>query len=96
MNLHSKIMNILAFPDKAGTTEPRLAYLHGHRDARHAAAEIASQADELLAEISNAVDDARSAAADSALQVNKLLSDISKATDMSQVRRLLIQAGCGE
>ena len=41
MDLHGQIMNILADANKAGTDDVRLAYLHGHRDARHAAAEMA-------------------------------------------------------
>ena len=42
MDLHGRIMNILADANKAGTDDARLAYLHGHRDARHAAAQMAS------------------------------------------------------
>ena len=42
MDLHGQIMNILADANKVGTDDVRLAYLHGHRDARHAAAEMAS------------------------------------------------------
>ena len=45
MDLHGRIMNILADANKAGTDDVRLAYLHGHRDARHAAAELALKAD---------------------------------------------------
>ena len=45
MDLHGQIMNILADANKAGTDDARLAYLHGHRDARHAAAELALKAD---------------------------------------------------
>ena len=36
-------MNILADANKAGTDDVRLAYLHGHRDARHAAADLAEE-----------------------------------------------------
>ena len=45
MSLHGEIVNILADANKAGTQDPRIAYLHGHRDARHAAAELALRAD---------------------------------------------------
>ena len=54
MDLHGQIMNILADANKAGTDDARLAYLHGHRDARHAAAEMALKADaqiDALAEV---------------------------------------------
>lgn len=40
MNLHAEIINISADATKAGTDDPRQAYLIGHRDARHAAAEL--------------------------------------------------------
>lgn len=49
MNLHGQIMNIPADASKAGTDDPRMAYLHGHRDARHAAAELANKADAVAA-----------------------------------------------
>ena len=45
MGLHGRIINILADANKTGTDDPRIAYLHGHRDARHAAAELAIAAD---------------------------------------------------
>jgi len=59
MNLHDKIMNIrvnlteLASSLYAGDTA--LAYKVGHRDARHAAAELASEADALIAELGAAL-----------------------------------------
>ena len=47
MDLRGQIINILADANRAGTDDVRLAYLHGHRDARHAAAELASEHDAL-------------------------------------------------
>lgn len=52
MNLHDNIMNIPAkLPselDKAASVTE--AYKIGHRDARHAAAEMANDADEVIAQ----------------------------------------------
>lgn len=47
MNLHGQMMNIQP-PTRVGTpeTNPAIAYKMGHRDARHAAAELALRADE--------------------------------------------------
>lgn len=40
-DLHNAIMNIQATPDKTAGVNFQLAYKMGHRDARHAAAELA-------------------------------------------------------
>ena len=48
MNLHGQIMNLPCRDDDALNAEysdRRIAYKHGHRDARHAAAELALKAD---------------------------------------------------
>ena len=50
MDLSRQIMDILADANKAGTDDARMAYLHGHRDARHAAAELATEHAALLEE----------------------------------------------
>lgn len=47
MDLHSKIMN-LPEGDPGLEQTPERAYKLGHRDARHAAAEIALQADAVI------------------------------------------------
>ena len=51
MSYHDKIMNLQLPParlDKPCTREERIHYKEGHRDARHAAAELAIQADETI------------------------------------------------
>ena len=56
---HGKIMNIPTRPDAAiedqlqarTDTDLVMAYKIGHRDARHAAAEIANEADQRIAEL---------------------------------------------
>ncbi len=54
MNFHGRIMNIaasrLALRD-AESVSAKQAYSLGHRDARHAAAEIANEADARIAEL---------------------------------------------
>lgn len=47
MDLHAQIMNLQTPPSLtfSGGTSPFLAYKDGHRDARHAAAELAMTAD---------------------------------------------------
>src|SRR5262249_48601702 len=56
MTYHAQMMNIPCYDEKAGEQidaghSAYLAYKHGHRDARHAAAEIAIQADARIAEL---------------------------------------------
>jgi hypothetical protein len=51
MSYHGEIMNIPCDAGMAGTDNVLLAYLHGHRDARHAAAEIANEADAEIAKL---------------------------------------------
>lgn len=60
MNLHAKIMNLSCVP-KNMDAEPnqRLAYKVGHRDARHAAAELALKADKLAEELREVIEWAR-------------------------------------
>jgi len=45
MNYHGRIMNIERDPMLVAGAPTDAAYFYGHRDARHAAAEIASKAD---------------------------------------------------
>lgn len=52
MNLHGRIMNLPASGEPAGGS---MAYKLGHRDARHAAAEMAKEADALIAELTEAL-----------------------------------------
>lgn len=47
MNLHAQIMNLPATPAKVSGNNYELAYKEGHRDARHAAAELSLAADKL-------------------------------------------------
>lgn len=47
MNLHGQIMNLT--PTRLGPSDAPLAYKYGHRDARHAAAELAMKADAINA-----------------------------------------------
>ena len=52
MNLHAQIMNLPDQCDPAGDSDPFCrGYKHGHRDARHAAAELALSADAINAEL---------------------------------------------
>lgn len=61
MNYHAKMMNI---PDNVSGGMPlgeaRVAYKVGHKDARHAAAEIAAKADADIATLRSALQLARS------------------------------------
>ena len=54
-NYHGQIMNLPATPPPDVTESPvkdiRIAYKTGHRDARHAAAELAIQADARIEEL---------------------------------------------
>ncbi len=54
MKLHAEIMNLQAKPPKVNSTNYELAFKEGHRDARHASAELAIKADQ-LAEVVKAV-----------------------------------------
>ena len=45
MNLHGQIINMTADAGNASTDSTRIAYLEGHRDARHAAAKLALKTD---------------------------------------------------
>ena len=44
-NLHGEIMNLPCDKEMLPWSNTREAYMHGHRDARHAAAELANAAD---------------------------------------------------
>ena len=46
MDLHGRIMNLPATPAKVNGNNYGIAYKEGHRDARHAAAELAMLGDE--------------------------------------------------
>ena len=48
MNLHGQIMNIPAEPAKVNGSNYALSYKEGHRDARHAAAELSLVADKMV------------------------------------------------
>ena len=50
MNLHGQIINMTADAGNASTDSTRIAYLEGHRDARHVAAELALKADAAMQE----------------------------------------------
>ena len=54
MSLHAKIMNIPASGEPAGGS---MAYKLGHRDARHAAAELAFEDDRLKLEMARRLRD---------------------------------------
>ena len=55
-NYHGRVMNIPS--DVEGMSNPsRVIYKTGHRDARHAAAEIAAEADGLVEDLCEALDD---------------------------------------
>lgn len=56
MNLHRKIMNLaLHLPSEYEDAAVRMAYRVGHRDARHAAAELANESDLLQQELLEAL-----------------------------------------
>ena len=55
-NYHGRIINIPS--DVEGMSNPsRVIYKTGHRDARHTAAQIASEADGVIEELYEALDD---------------------------------------
>lgn len=51
MSYHNRIMNIQSLPRMDDPPESGVAYKFGHRDARHAAAEIANGADAEIARL---------------------------------------------
>ena len=51
MDYHGRIMNLRSNPDAVSDT-----YMTGHRDARHAAAEIATEADRTIAALVDALE----------------------------------------
>lgn len=55
MDLHGKIMNLPCDGATLDWANTREAYMYGHRDARHAAAELATAADALIAELVEAL-----------------------------------------
>jgi hypothetical protein len=60
MSLHAKIMNLPALMcSPADSVDAGRAYKIGHRDARHAAADIASEADALIADLVSELKDIR-------------------------------------
>ena len=59
MDYHGRIMNIAIDPVRGGQIElahPFTAYSIGHREARHAAAEIANEADAEIARLRDALE----------------------------------------
>jgi hypothetical protein len=63
MNLHDQMMNLPADPKVLAQMEgsPKGFYLLGHRDARHAAAELALSADEQIRKLREALTKAENA-----------------------------------
>lgn len=61
MDFHAQVMNVSTTreAENAEYSNRREAYLHGHRDARHAAAEIAQQADAKVEKLRAALELAR-------------------------------------
>jgi hypothetical protein len=57
MNFHNLMMNIPANPYSGYDGKQLLAYKYGHKDARHAAAEIALKADIRIEELEEALRD---------------------------------------
>lgn len=56
MDLHAEIMNISVTVDRTGWLPlEKNAYVHGHRDARHAAAELALKAQARIEELEEAL-----------------------------------------
>ena len=51
MSLHGQIINMTADAGNASTDSTRIAYLEGHRDARHVAAELALKSSVELSEL---------------------------------------------
>ena len=88
MDLHGQIINILADANKAGTDDARLAYLHGHRDARHAAAELAVEhaaaANEMRKEVERCFDIAQALDA-----MNPTLEGAFTGTPSARIQRQL-------
>lgn len=59
MSLHNDIMNIVAKLPQPGVSSEgccSLSYKYGHRDARHAAAELAIEADKKIEELRTALE----------------------------------------
>jgi hypothetical protein len=56
MNLHNKIMNLPCKDSPVATTEEVFAYRYGHKDARHAAAELALTADDQIRKLREALE----------------------------------------
>lgn len=58
MSLHDKITQLGCLPDRSWVQEPSyvLGYKNGHRDARHAAAELALQAEATIADLVKALE----------------------------------------
>ena len=77
---HDMVMRALtAYSDELTIeTSPMLAYQMGHRDARHAAAEIAAEADVVIDDLYDALENVR-AALDNHIVPSKLISDVELA-----------------
>lgn len=86
MSLHDKIMNIPCEPDNAKKAINRIEYKKGHFDARHRAAELAIEYDELLEQLQDLNNELFK-------QLNKTLTDIELSNecfgDMDAMRRII-------
>ena len=66
IDLHARIMKLRAREDGPfGSPSTRIAYKTGHRDARHAAAELASEQDVVVEELYEALEACVSSLVDS-------------------------------
>lgn len=75
MDLHGQIMNLPArLPKDCAKMATATAYKTGHRDARHAAAELALRADALVHELREVLERERERGADLADEYNAEVS----------------------
>lgn len=56
MSLHDRIMSLATGKDCPDELPARMLYKQGHRDARHAAAELSIEADQLMEEMADLID----------------------------------------
>lgn len=82
-NFHARTMNIPTPPAYVGpnglvTDGARTAYTLGHRDARHAAAEIASEADAQICALRKALDNAASVGNIHAARCDQALEEVTR------------------
>lgn len=84
MSYQANIMNIPCRDEKAGAEEHAgcsayLAYKHGHRDARHEAAEIAVEADREIAEAAKLLAKAKESMAQIAAEADTRIAALESA-----------------